>query len=282
MASIASLHLYPVKSCAGVALTEAILGLAGLESQGIADREWMVVDAASGQFRTQRQLPRMALITTAITDGALLLNAPAMPALRVPLDAHQGKAPALDVRVWDHACKAFDEGNEAARWLSDFLGSAVRLARFDAAHRRLSNPEWTGTVEARNRFSDGFPILMISEASLEDLNQRLRKAGREPLPMNRFRPNLVLGDVGPYDEDRFESLAGDGVRLRPVKPCPRCAIPSIEQATGEPGPDPLDILARYRGDARTGGVVFGQNVVVLEGTGRTLRVGQTLNGEWNF
>jgi uncharacterized protein YcbX len=282
MATVAGLYLYPVKSCAGIALTEAILGPAGLEFQGIADREWMVVDAASGQFHTQRQLPRMALIHAAITDGALLLTAPEMFALRVPLDAQQGKAPALEVRVWDHACKAFDEGNDAARWLSDFLGSAVKLVRFDAAHRRLSNPEWAGTVEARNRFSDGFPLLMISEASLADLNQRLYKAGREPLPMNRFRPNLVLGDVGPYDEDRFESVTSDGVRLRPVKPCPRCAIPSIEQATGLPGPDPLDILALYRGDTRTGGVVFGQNVVVLEGTGRTLRVGQTLTGEWNF
>jgi uncharacterized protein YcbX len=282
MASIASLHLYPIKSCAGIALTEAMLGPAGLEFQGVADREWMVVEAASGQFRTQRQLPRMALITTAITDGALLLTAPGMPDLRVPLEAHQGKAPALEVRVWDHACKAFDGGDAAARWLSVFLGCAVKFARFDAAHRRLSNPEWAGTVEARNRFSDGFPLLVISQASLDDLNARLAKAGREPLPMNRFRPNIVLGDVGPYDEDRFESLTGDGVRLRPVKPCPRCPIPSIDQATGERGPDPLDILALYRGDARTGGVVFGQNVVVLEGAGRALRVGQALTEEWNF
>jgi uncharacterized protein YcbX len=282
MATVAELHLYPVKSCAGIALTEAMLGPAGLEFQSVADREWMVVEAASGQFRTQRQLPRMALITTAITDGVLQLNAPAMPDLRVPLDAHQGKAPVLDVHVWDHACKAFDEGHEAARWLSDFLGSAVKLARFDAAHRRLSNPEWTGTVEARNRFSDGFPLLVISQASLDDLNARLAKAGRESLPMNRFRPNLVLGEVGPYDEDRIESLTGEGLRLRPVKPCPRCSIPSIEQTTGEAGPDPLDILVLYRGDARTGGVVFGQNVIVLEGIGRTLRVGQTLTEEWNF
>ena len=282
MATIAGLRLYPVKSCAGIALNEAVLGPAGLESNGVADREWMVVEAASGQFLTQRQLPGMALIATAIAEGALLLTAPRMPALRVPLDAHTGKAPTLAVRVWDHACRAFDEGDEPARWLSDFLGGAVRLVRFDAGHQRLSNPEWTGTVEARNRFSDGFPLLMIAEASLADLNARLAKAGREPLPMNRFRPNLVLGDVGPYDEDRFESLTGDGLRLRPVKPCPRCPIPSIDQATGVRGPDPLDILVQYRGDTRTGGVVFGQNVIVLEGFGRTLRVGQTLAGEWNF
>lgn len=281
MATVAGLQLYPVKSCAGIALSEAVLGMAGLEHHGVADREWMVVDAASGQFRSQRQLPRMALIATAIEPGALLLTAPGMPALRVPLDG-KGAAPTLAVRVWDHACTAFDEGHEAARWLSDFLGGAMKLARFDAAHRRLSDPEWTGTVEARNRFSDGFPLLVISQASLDDLNARLAKAGRAPLPMNRFRPNLVLGDVGPYDEDRFESLTGEGVRLRPVKPCPRCGVPSIEQTTGEPGPDPLDILVHYRNDARTGGVVFGQNVVVLEGTGRTLRVGQTLAEEWNF
>jgi len=282
MATIASLHLYPVKSCAGIALSGAVLGPAGLESCGVADREWMVVEATSGMFRTQRQLPRMALIATAIADGALLLTAPEMPALRVPLDAQRDTAPALAVRVWDHACKAFDEGDDAARWLSDFLGAAMRLVRFDPAHRRLSSPEWTGAVEARNRFSDGFPILMISEASLADLNDRLRKADRAPLPMNRFRPNLVLSGVGPYAEDHLDTLSGEGFRLRPVKPCPRCPIPSIDQATGERGPDPLDILTLYRQEARTGGVVFGQNVIVQTGIGRTLRVGMALAEEWNF
>jgi uncharacterized protein YcbX len=281
MATIAGLYLYPVKSCAGVALAEAVLGPAGLESHGVADREWMVVDAASGQFRTQRQVTRMALIKTAVAGGALELNAPGMPALHVPHN-RQSAAPSIKVSVWDHECPAFDEGDDASRWLSDFLGSPVRLVRFDPEHKRLSNPEWTGTVEARNRFSDGYPILMISEASLADLNGKLRKAGRDALPMNRFRPNIVLGGVGPYDEDRLEHLAGNGVRLRPVKPCPRCPIPSIDQATGVRGADPLDILSRYRRDARTGGVVFGQNVIVIEGTGTTLRVGQALAEEWNF
>jgi uncharacterized protein YcbX len=281
MATIAGLYLYPVKSCAGIALDEAVLGPAGFESHGVADREWMVADAATGQFRTQRQWPRMALIRTAITDGALILDAPGMPALPVPLH-RQPAAPPIKASVWDHECPAFDEGDDAGRWLSDFLGSPVRLVRFDSAHKRLSNPEWTGGAEVRNRFSDGYPILMIAEASLADLNGKLRKAGRDALPMNRFRPNLVLDDVGPYDEDRLEHLAGDGLRLRPVKPCPRCPIPSIDQATGERGADPLDILSQYRRDARTGGVVFGQNVIVTEGYGRTLRVGQTLAEAWNF
>jgi uncharacterized protein YcbX len=281
MATIAALHVYPVKSCAGVALTEAVLGPAGLESHGVADREWMVVDAGSGLFQTQRALPRMALIKTAIADGALVLDAPGMSTLRTALD-RKPAAPSRRVSVWGHECPAFDEGDEAGRWLSDFLGNPVRLVRFDPAHTRLSNPEWTGGAEVRNRFSDGYPILMISEASLADLNGKLLKAGRDALPMNRFRPNIILGDIGPYDEDRIEHLAGEGLRLRPVKPCPRCPIPSIDQATGERGADPLDILSQYRRDARTGGVVFGQNVIVAEGFGSTLRVGQTLAEEWNF
>jgi uncharacterized protein YcbX len=108
------------------------------------------------------------------------------------------------------------------------------------------------------------------------------EAGREALPMNRFRPNIVLGRVEPYAEDHLDSLSAGGVALRPVKPCPRCPVPSIDQSTGAHGPDPLDILMQYRSEQRTGGVVFGQNVVVLQGYGQTLSVGQELAEEWNF
>lgn len=297
MASIASLHLYPVKSCAGLTLETAVLGPAGLESQGLGDREWMVVDAGSGEFLTQRQEPRMALIVPAIVPavvpaivpavlpaiapGQLLLNAPGMPALCVALDDASGRAATLAVQVWNHACHAIDEGEAVAAWLSRFLGRPLRLARFAPAHRRPANREWTGAVEALNRFSDGYPVLMISTASLADLNRRLGEAGREALPMNRFRPNIVLGGVEAFDEDRFASLACGPMVLRPVKACPRCPIPSIDQATGSYGPDPLDILVRYR-DHPTLGVVFGQNVVVAAGVGSSIAIGQELATEWNF
>ena len=280
MATIASLHIYPVKSCRAVDLAAATLGTAGLESDGVGDREWMVVDAG-GSFVTQREAPRMALVTPTIKDGMLVLDAPGMAPLSIRLQGFALRAANLDVRVWNHACRAFDEGDAAAAWLSGFLGRTLRLARFDPAHKRASNREWTGMVEALNRFSDGYPILVISQASLADLNGRLKHAGRASLPMNRFRPNIVLGDVGPFDEDRIVSFRAGEVLLKSVKPCPRCPIPSIDQATGVHGPDPLDILAQYRDDARLG-VVFGQNVIVAAGIGSVLRVGQELDAEWNF
>jgi uncharacterized protein YcbX len=282
MASIASLHLYPIKSCAGLTLQEARLGHAGLEHQGVGDREWMLVDADGGRFLTQRQAPRMALIRPALGDGVLRVEAPGQDALPVPLDGIEARRAERAVQVWTHECLAIDEGDEAAAWFSAFLGRPLRLVRFDPAHRRASNREWTGEIEALNRFSDGYPILLISQSSLADLNDRLMENGREALPMNRFRPNIVLDGVGPYEEDYMEALAGNGVRLKPVKPCPRCPIPSIEQTTGEFGPDPLDILSQYRDDERTGGVVFGQNMVVLEGQGQMLKVGQEFEPEWNF
>lgn len=280
MARIASLHLYPVKSCRGIDLEAATLDAAGLEAHGAGDREWMVVDAG-GTFLTQREAPRMALIAPALEAGALVLRAPGMPDLGLPLELPFGRAPALGVRVWNHACRAFDEGDAVADWLSGFLGRKLRLARFDPAHRRLSNRERTGNVEAPNRFSDGYPLLVISEASLADLNDRLQESGREALPMDRFRPNIVISDVGPFDEDRFVALRLGEVMLKPVKPCPRCPMPSIDQATGTRGPDPLDILARYRDDARLG-VVFGQNVIVVAGAGARLARGQVFETEWNF
>ena len=287
MAAISQLAIYPVKSCAGIALTEATIGRAGLESGGVGDREWMVVNHA-GDFLTQRQHPRMALIVPLLEAGVLRLSAPGMDDLLVPLGDFSLRVPDLGVRVWNHACAAFDEGTLASQWLSDYLKMPARLARFDASHARLSNRITTGDVEALNRFSDGYPLLILSDASLAYLNRRLKQAGREPLPMDRFRPNIVINGVEAHDEDRLSALriadaggngAGD-IELRPVKPCPRCPIPSIDQRTGEPGPDPLDILARYRGSAD--GVLFGQNAVVVRGFGARLRVGQRIDEEWNF
>jgi uncharacterized protein YcbX len=223
----------------------------------------------------------MALIAPALDTGALVLRAPGMRALRVPLDLPFGRTATLEVQVWNHACRAFDEGAEAAQWLSQYLGRKVSLARFDPAHKRASNRERTGANEALNRFSDGYPMLMVSRASLDDLNNRLQENGREALPMNRFRPNIVIDDVGPFDEDRFMSLTAGEAVLKPVKPCPRCPIPSIDQDTGVRGPDPLDILARYRDDPALG-VIFGQNTIAASGVGTTLRIGQQFETEWNF
>jgi uncharacterized protein YcbX len=179
--------------------------------------------------------------------------------------------------VWRDQCHGFDEGDAVAAWLQAFLGRECRLVRFDPDHRRLSERAWTGEFEAENRFSDGFPILALNTASLSDLNSRL--AG--PLPMNRFRPNIVLEGIDPYDEDRIDELWGDGLRLKLVKACTRCSITTTNQDTGAvDGDEPLRTLRSYRYDAHLHGVCFGQNAIVVEGAGVTLTRGQSLQVRW--
>jgi uncharacterized protein YcbX len=265
MVTISSLHVYPVKSCRGVSLDEASITAAGLEF----DREWMVVSPA-GRFITQREEPRLARIATRLADGGLLLSAEGGTSVTVPWDV---RGTAVEVTVWRDRCRAFDQGEAVARWLADFLGRPVRLVRFDPEHRRASDASWTGGVDALSRFSDGFALLAISRASLEDLNSRLP----EPLPMDRFRPNLVLDGLPPYGEDALGDLVAGGVRLRRVKPCTRCAITTTNQVTGAvEGDEPLRTLKSYRWDAALRGVAFGQNLIVVAGTGERLRIGQEL------
>ena len=223
----------------------------------------------------------LALIAPRAGSAAMIVSAPGMTDLAIAIGTAP-RAAATRVTIWQDTVKAIDEGDEAARWLTAFLGFPARLARFDDNEQRASDAVHTGGIEALNRFSDGYPILLLSRASLTDLNERWKKDGRRALPMDRFRPNIVINGVGPYEEDHLESLACGGVELRPVKACPRCSIPSVDQSTGEVGPAPIEKLATYRFDAKLQAVMFGQNVVVAQGTGAVLRVGQVLAEQWNF
>jgi uncharacterized protein YcbX len=283
MPVITELNFYPVKSCAGIALREATITSAGLMSEHIYDREWMVVDW-HGNFLTQREHPRMALIQPRIRAEMMELRAPGMLRLHVPLDLPDpADAPTLDVRVWNDTVKAYDCDETTATWFSNFLGVPCRLVRFHPDARRVANPEWTGGVEAPTLFSDGYPVLVISEASLSDLNEKLAAQGRETLPMNRFRPNIVVGGTEAFDEDYAESIRIGEAILKPVKPCPRCPIPSVDQATGEVGPDPLDILRSYRANPRVdGAITFGMNAILLAGEGQIIRIGQAADVEIGF
>jgi uncharacterized protein YcbX len=274
MAILTELNLYPVKSCGGIALRQATLTAAGLMSEHIYDREWMVVDA-QGAFLSQRDHPKMALIKPRIKADTLELRAPGMLALEVPLDLPDpDEAPTLNVRVWNDTVKAYDCDETTATWFSNFLGLACRLVRFHPHAQRTANPKWTNGVEAPTLFSDGYPMLVISEASLADLNEKLEAQGRDALPMNRFRPNIVFSGVDAFEEDYAESFKIGGATLKPVKPCPRCPMPSVDQATGEFGPDPMDILQTYRANPKVdGGITFGMNTILIEGEGRVLRVG---------
>jgi uncharacterized protein YcbX len=278
MPTITQLNFYPVKSCAGIALREAVLTTAGLTSEHIYDREWMVVDLR-GEFLTQREQPKLALITPRIKADTLELRAPGMLRLEIPLDLPDpDDAPTIDVRVWDDTVHAYDCDEITATWFSQAIGVPCRLVRFHPHAKRIANPEWTGGVEAPTLFADGYPMLVISAASLQDLNQKLQAQGRAALPMNRFRPNLVIDGVDAFEEDYAESITIGAATLKPVKPCARCPIPSVDQATGIIGPDPLDILQTYRANPKLdGAITFGMNAILLEGDGQLVRVGDEVD-----
>jgi uncharacterized protein YcbX len=282
MAILSELILYPIKSCAGMSVREATLTRAGLAVDAVYDREWMVVGADG--FLTQREHPRMALIVPRLKSETLELRAPGMLRLEIPLGLPNPEdARTLEVMVWDDTVLAYDCDETTATWFSQAVGVPCRLVRFHAEGKRLANPKWTGDIEAPTLFSDGYPLLVAGSASLADVNEKLAAAGREAIPMNRFRPNLVLDGLEPFDEDYAASFRIGAAELRPVKPCPRCPMPSVDQATGIAGPDPLDVMQSYRRKPVVDDAVcFGMNSVVVAGDGEVLRVGQEVAVELAF
>jgi len=281
-----ALNVYPIKSCAGVAVNEALLIETGFEF----DRAWMIVDEHN-RFVTQRELPRMALVRPTLRTYDMVLRAPGMLALHVQLDAVE--APTR-VTVWKDEVPAYDMGDLCAQWFTDFLGRQLRMVRFDPEYKRLSNRQWTGDIEAENAFSDGYPILVASTASLDEVNRRLQAAGHAAVTMARFRPNLVieganeaLEALDAHAEDHLDGIRFDTpegpVRLKLVKPCPRCPIPDIDPTTAERGHAVGDVLAAYRADPRVdGALTFGMNAVIVEGIERALRVGMTGEASYLF
>lgn len=300
-ARIAALWVFPIKSCAGISVQQAVLTSTGLAH----DRAWMVVDS-EGEMVTQRELPRMALIQPELVEAngrvsELVLHAHSMATLHLAVAAETTASP-CQVRVWNDEVPAFDMGPAVAQWLTDFLGNSLgplRLVRFDAKHQRLSSPQWTQGESAFNQFSDGFPVLVTSAASLDELNTRLQAKGEAAVDMRRFRANVVLGDsdaphaqaVMPHDEDRIGTLTihtradaqRESTQLKPVKPCPRCPIPNIDPDSAQMHPAVSDALQAYRQDPRVNGALtFGMNCMPTAGVGHVLRVGQRVRADWVF
>ncbi len=282
---IAHLFVYPIKSCAGIELPMARLTETGLAH----DRQFMLVDA-QGRFVSQRELARMALIHPQIDEGGQLrVHAPGMAELVLSFDRPIAQAAPLPVQLWGYNMPAMDVGDEAAAWFCNFLGQpGLRLVRFDPTHQRASDMAWTDGDTALNQFSDGFPILVLSQSALDGLNQRLTGQGLPQAQLQRFRPNIVLGGVPEHEEDLAAELqlSGDGsdpIRLRLVKPCPRCPIPNIDPSSATSTPHVMDCLNAYRHDQRVNGAVtFGMNAIIANGLGQTLRVGQTVELDYGF
>uniref|UniRef100_A0A061SB27 Mosc domain-containing protein n=2 Tax=Tetraselmis sp. GSL018 TaxID=582737 RepID=A0A061SB27_9CHLO len=310
MPKVISLHIYPVKSCGGIALQTATVSRTGFAF----DRQWVVVDAETGNFLTQRQNPTLALITSelppeALLDGwgslppeaALSLSAPGMDPLQVPLEREGealGAGKMRDVRVWEWRGPATDEGDAAAEWLSAVLGQRCRLVRhagqeassLDDPTRRRLDPHWVDpALRQETAFADAFPFLLASAESLADLNRRLEK----DLPMDRFRPNIVVEGLSePWEEDKWAAVEVIGakgpVSFKSVKPCARCQVTTVDQQTAVVGREPLPTLSRFRGktlgwnevDKTLSGCFFGWNLIT-DGIGTTISVGDTLTpSQW--
>lgn len=284
MPSLSEINLYPVKSCGGIRLAQAEIGPLGLA----LDRHWMVIDQ-QGQFLTQRSHARMATVVPRLQDGGLRLTAPGMADLQLDASGEDGST--RQVTVWKHSLPALEQGPRAARWFSELLGTEAALVRFDPQQTRPCSERWTTPYSATTQFSDGYPLLVIGQASLDELNARLMAKGAPALPMARFRPNLVIDGLEAYEEDFIDTLTfgqeGQALTLKLVKPCARCPVPGIDQRTGlrdAQWPDePLDTLATYRANPRVdGGLTFGQNAIVIGGHGGVLQVGQACAAELSF
>jgi len=254
--TVAALHVYPVKGLKGVDVREARATARGLEY----DRRFMIVDE-SGMFRTQRENPKMATVWTDLVDGELVLSAPDVGEVSVPLIP---TGPATKrVTVWRSTVDAAPVSEDADRFLSDYLGMPCRLMYMPDTTRRLSNPDYAGSDKLVS-FADGYAYLLIGEASLADLNKRMATRGGRPLPMNRFGPSIVLAGSDAYAEDTWKEARVGSARLGAAKPCGRCQVTTTDQSTGEVmGPEPLATLSTYR-ESSEFGVMFGMNYVTLE------------------
>jgi MOSC domain-containing protein len=247
---ISSLHVYPLKSARGISLREM-----ALDDRGAAgDRRWMVTDEHH-RFLSQREIPRLALLVPAITTGGLRIEAPGMAPLEVPTPSESSGAESVTGRVWDGETRVLVAHAGAGEWLSRFLGCPCRLVYQpdDADLPMAENYAGTLTGSRQIALTDGSPLLVIGDASLDDLNTRLAT----PLPMNRFRPNIVVRGAPPYEEDTWQTVRAGGVLLEIAKSCPRCATTTVDQATGIRGQEPLRTLATYRRNGSD--VYFGQN-----------------------
>ncbi|CAM4102800.1 MOSC domain-containing protein [Bordetella muralis] len=288
-ARILSLHIYPIKSCAAIDLSASSIDRAGL----LGDRRWMIL-TADGQFMTQRQWPAMARIRPALTDTHLELQAPDQPSLQIPLDGSQLSDNVRDVVVWKDTVLAREESSDAAAWLSQALGVNCVLVKVDVQAQRPAKTDWVDRWREAHPefaeafagdhvfgFADGFPLLIANQASLDDLNARLVAKGQSPVPMDRFRPNIVIeGEWEAFDEDVTALVSVGDVRLALVKPCTRCPMPNIDQLTGERYEEPGRTLATYR--QLEIGVVFGQNAIVSAPEGGRLSVGDEVEIELDF
>lgn len=281
MNQIENLYIYPVKSLQGISLPKAELTVRGFRY----DRNWMITDQ-NGHFLTQRKIPAFATLQVQVTEGGIRLTSGSGDPFDVLFDSKEKEL--RDTEIWSDHCKALDEGDEVSDWLTDTLGtvkgSRLRLVRIHDGYRRMVDPAHLRQGEnPHTAFADGYPYLVTSVSSLNRLNEKLIEAGAEAVPMDRFRPNIVISGPEPFSENRIDELASaDGHwRLGLRKPCKRCKVTTVDQTAGtisNPA-EPLRTLTKMQTVPELHGAYFGQNAILLSGEGGMVRVGDRLTAK---
>lgn len=253
---VSALFTYPIKSCGSIAHTSLAVFASGAQY----DRRWMLTDTTY-QFLSQREFPQLALIQPTLTEQTLRLTAPKMPPLEIPLPHAEQDDPTVSVTIWRDTVPAVDAGDCVAEWLSTAIGGATRLVYMPNSTYRALDSRYAkrgGNVS----FADGYPLLITTESSLEDLNRRMIERGKQPIPMSRFRPNIVIAGTEAWAEDHWLEVEIGSMRFDLVKPCARCTITTVDQATAQivDHQEPLATLSLFRRNDK-GGVLFGQNSV---------------------
>jgi len=265
--TLKAIHVYPIKSCKGLSPTKWKINKYGLEH----DREWMLIDSETNRFQTQRQFPKMSLITPSFKEENsqpfLFVDCPGMPTLKIAMGKDQRQQPRRIVAVWDAPpAEAVDEGDQAAAWFQNVLNKeTIRLVRVPPDNTRTPPPQFQ-VEKALNHmnFNDAFSFLLTSEASLAELNRRMAEQKSKALPMNRFRPNLVVGGVPAFAEDNFKRFKIGDIQFYGVKKCTRCKLTTVDQDVGAfDGQEPLQTLKTFRQGLLKGGdeVCFGENLI---------------------
>ncbi len=279
---VQALNVYPIKSCAGVALSESLITERGLKW----DREWVVV-TREGQPCTQREWPRMVLIQPRLSDTHLHLAAPGMAPFRISLDV--AISPKLPVQIWQDHTSGYDEGDAVAAWFSEFLGVSCRLLRVHPEAQRPLDAsavarwaEQTGhdtqlLQRTQFAFADGFPFLLCNQASLTELNLAVQRQGGKPVGMNRFRANIVISGLEAYEEDYLLALNSPELGFANLKNCARCPMPNVEPLTGLVGAQPGLALNSTRHLSE--GVIFGVNLALYQQQAPSIKIGQELTAE---
>jgi len=250
MITLSNLIYYPIKACRGFEVPTW-----EVERMGLRDDRRMMLVTPEGGFLTQREFPKLALVTPTLDGDRLTLSAPNFDSLRLSVQRSGVTAP---VDIWkSQGVQAVDQGEEAAQWFSDWLGAPVRLVHIADGYIRKVSTDHAVHPDDHTGFADGYPILIASEEGLANLNARLET----PVPMNRFRPNVVVKGCDPFAEDTWKRIRIGAVELAIVKPCARCVVTTIDKDTLVQSKEPLKTLSTFRKQPK--GAMFGQNVIPL-------------------